>query len=381
MTIAFLTPEFPNSKTRTSGGIGTSLFNLTAALHHAGEQVIVMIYGQTVDAVFIENGIEIHLIRNRKFKYAAWYRNRKFLQHYINNEIASKKIDLVEAADWTGITAFMKLKAPLVIRFHGSDAYFCKLENRKQKFKNFLFEKLAVSNATAFIAPTDYAGKVSAAIFKITKRVQTIHYGLALENFTNDNPAQFERGLILHIGTIIRKKGVLELPEIFKKVAAVYPDARLVVIGPDAGDLQTQSESTWQLMAAKLDDSIKDKVAYLGKIPYEQVRDYIKKAHVCVFPTFAETMGMVTIESMAMSKAVVNSNIGWSQELIEDGISGFLVHPENHTLFSDRILTILNDDAFTLEMGRAARIRAQEQFDILKTVRQNIDFYQSVVNL
>jgi hypothetical protein len=68
---------------------------------------------------------------------ATWYQYRKFLQQYLNRVIAADKIDLIEAPDWTGITAFMKINAPLVVRFHGSDAYFCHLEHRKQKMKNF----------------------------------------------------------------------------------------------------------------------------------------------------------------------------------------------------------------------------------------------------
>ena len=46
-----------------------------------------------------------------------------------------ENIDIVEAADWTGITAFMKFNCPLILRLHGSDTYFCHLEKRKLKIK------------------------------------------------------------------------------------------------------------------------------------------------------------------------------------------------------------------------------------------------------
>jgi glycosyltransferase involved in cell wall biosynthesis len=42
----------------------------------------------------------------------------------------------------------------------------------------------------------------------------------------------------------------------------------------------------------------------------------MKQAQVCIFPSFAETLGMVTIESMALQKPVVNTSIGWAPELI-----------------------------------------------------------------
>jgi glycosyltransferase involved in cell wall biosynthesis len=108
------------------------------------------------------------------------------------------------------------------------------------------------------------------------------------------------------------------------------------------------------------------------------VQNHIRKAHVCLFPTFAETLGMVTIESMALQKPVVNSNIGWANELIEDGISGYLVHPQNHDLFAERIIALLNNPEWCREMGKTARRRVEEKFDIQKAVQQNIQFYQGI---
>lgn len=68
MKIAFLTPEFPHPKTGKSGGIGTSIFNLSNALIDLGHQITLLIYGQDKDEVFIENGISFHKIKNIKVK-------------------------------------------------------------------------------------------------------------------------------------------------------------------------------------------------------------------------------------------------------------------------------------------------------------------------
>ncbi|RDI58320.1 glycosyltransferase family 4 protein [Flavobacterium glaciei] len=380
MHIAFLTPEYPHERVAHAAGIGTSIKNLVVALSNEKIKVSVFVYGQQEDAVLIEQGITIHLIKNRKYKFMGWYFHRKYLQNYLNKYILYEQIDAVEAPDWTGITAFMHLKAPLVIRFHGSDTYFCHIEKRHQKAKNFWFEKLATKKAKAFIAPTTYAGNVSKELFGIkNKRVQTIHYGLELSLFENPNPKHFEKGLLLYIGTIIRKKGVFELPEIFKKVRMQFPDAKLILIGGDSSDVQTGSHSTWQLLQKEFDPHDLEKVSYLGKIPYQDIQNYIKQAHVCIFPSFAETLGMVTIESMALQKPVVNTNIGWAQELIVDGESGFLVHPQDHTLYADRILELLVDTNLCLTMGGNARKRVEAVFDIEKIAEQNILFYQSII--
>jgi glycosyltransferase involved in cell wall biosynthesis len=380
MKIALLTPEYPHPKTGISGGIGTSIKNLAVALVKNGCGVTVIVYGQKESTVFEDEGVIIHLIEDRKYHFAKWYWYRKHIQNYCNKIVKEQNIDILEAPDWTGITAFMNFKVPLVIRFHGSDTYFCHLENRHQKWKHFWFEKLAIQGAKAFIAPTTFAGAVSQKLFGINnKTIQTIHYGLELDKFENRSPEIYEKGLILYIGTIIRKKGVFELPEIFNLVRQQHPEARLVLIGGDSADIATQSESTWQLLQQEFQDQYLKKVTYLGKIPYEEVQDYIKKANICVFPSFAETLGMVTIESMAMQKPVVNSNIGWAKELMIDGESGYLVHPKNHVEYAAKINYILEDNQLAKKLGANARKRVGSIFDIEKIAVENIRFYKSLI--
>jgi len=379
MHIAFLTPEYPHEKITHAAGIGTSIKNLAVALAKKGCAVTVFVYAQKKDEVFVENGVVIHSIEDRKYPFAKWYLYRKHIQKYCNKIIKEQKINIIEAPDWTGITAFMQFKIPLVIRFHGSDTYFCHLENRPQKLKNYWFEKLAIQGAKAFIAPTTFAGDLSKKLFNIkNKIIKTIHSGLELQQFENPNPELYQKGLILYIGTIIRKKGVLELARIFNLVSKEHPEARLVLIGGDSFDIATQTASTWQLKQQQLTKEASEKVSYL--VPYQEVQHYIKKANVCVFPTFAETLGMVTIESMAMQKPVVNSNIGWAKELIVDGESGFLVHPKNHEEYAARITTILKDDILYNRIGNNARQRVESLFDIEKIAEENIDFFNSVIN-
>ncbi|WP_333808697.1 glycosyltransferase family 4 protein [Flavobacterium sp.] len=380
MHIAFLTPEYPHLKIKHAGGLGTSIKNLVVALVAKGVKVTVFIYGQPKSEVFEENGIVFHLISDKKYQLGKWFFYRKYLQNYINSVVKKEKIEVIEAPDWTGVTAFMNFTVPLVIRFHGSDTYFCHIENRKQKFKNRLFETLAIRKAKGFIAPTKYAGEVSAELFGLHKeQVKTIHYGLDLTQFDNEHPERFEKGLILYIGTIIRKKGVFELPDIFHKVRNQFPEAKLVLIGGDSGDVTTGSKSTWELVKQQFPEQDLEQVSYLGKIPYSEVQEYIKKANVCVFPTYAETLGMVTIESMAMKKVVVNSNIGWAKELMEEGKSGFLVHPANHEEFAQKISTILSDTDCNTKMGNEARLYVEAHFDITKKVVENINYYQHLI--
>ena len=379
--IAYITSEYPSLHVTHAAGIGTSIKNLAVALVEKGIKVSVFVYQQQEDAIYMEEGIIIHLLKTRHYKIFTWYHYRKFIQNYVNGYIEKEKIDIVEAPDWTGITAFMRLKAPLVIRFHGSDAYFCKLDKRKQKFKNFVFEKMALKNAKAYIAPTSFAGELTAKIFGLKKnKIKTIHYGLKLASFNNESPLIYNRNTILYIGTIIRKKGVFELAEIFNEVVKSNPSAKLILIGSDASDVRTGTKSTYSLVEKIFTSESLKQVNYLGKIPYSEVKEHIKKAHVCTFPSFAETLGMVTIESMALQKPVVNTSIGWAQELINNGKDGFLVHPSDIDLYAKRILTLLNDEMLCETIGKAARKQVEFKFDIDKNADVNLAYYKRVLN-
>ena len=381
MHISFLTPEYPHEKVAHAAGIGTSIKNLVVALAAKKIQISVFVYGQNHSEVFLENGIKFHLIKHKKYQFGTWFFYRKYLQNYINSYIKKDKINCIEAPDWTGITAFMNFKIPLIIRFHGSDAYFCNLENRKQKLKNYWFEKLALDKATAYIAPTKFAGNLTKKIFKIDAiKITVIHYGIDLEFFQNPNPELFQKKLILYIGTIIRKKGVLELPDIFKIVLEKNPEAQLVLIGGDAPDITTNSKSTWKIFQNQCTSESLKSITYLNKLDYKSIQNKIMNAHICVFPTFAETLGMVTIEAMAMKKPVITSTMGWTKELIIDNESGFLVDPKNHEEFANAINTIFENVSLLENIGNNARNRVENLFDIRKIVNQNIDFYQSIIS-
>ncbi len=381
MHIGYITPEYPHPKVSHAAGIATSIKNLATSLVKQGVKVTVFVYHQSKDAIIEADGVTIHLIKKQSFKFLTWYHYRILVNRYVNTIVEQEQIHLLEAPDWTGITAFMRFKVPLVIRFHGSDAYFCKLDGRKQKFKNFVFEKLALQKAKAYIAPTTFAGEETAKIFGLNRNsIKTIHYGLELDRFVNAHPEEFQPKTLLYIGTIIRKKGVLELAEVFNRLIDKDPNAQLLLIGGDSGDIKTGSSSTYALMQSLFSETAKAKVNYLGKIPYSEVQEHIKNTHVCTFPSFAETLGMVTIESMALQKPVVNTSIGWAQELIDDGVNGYLVHPTDIDGYVAAILKLFNDQALCLQIGKAARVKTERNFDIQTLVQQNIDYYTSIIN-
>jgi glycosyltransferase involved in cell wall biosynthesis len=377
MHIAFLTPEYPHPRTSPAAGLGTSIKNMATALVDKGVKISVFIFDQQEDEIFTENGIRLHFIKHRSFKILGWYLHRKFLQNYLNKHIAVDKIDAIEAPDWTGITAFMKLRCPLVIRMNGTDAYFCKLENRKQKQKNFWFEKLALQGADHLLSVSNFTAEETRKIFQLKKKIKTIPNSIDVKRFLPQQEKE-EKEVILYFGSLIRKKGVLELPGIFNRIVEQMPAAKFRLAGKDVRDIRT-GRSTRELMEEQLSPVAAKKVEWLGNLPYDNILEEIAKAQLVVLPSFAEALPMTWIEAMAMEKALVTSDIGWAQEVMIDGETGYTVDPNDHNLYADKVLEILNNPGLAKQVGKAARERVLEKFSTEVVVEENIAFYEGVV--
>ena len=378
MHLGFLTSEYPHSRTGPAAGIGTSIKNMTTALVEKGVEVSLFIYGQKDDDVFTEGGIKFHVIKHQKFKFFGWYLHRKFLQNYLNKYIAVDKINAIEAPDWTGITAFMAIRSPLVIRFHGSDTYFCHLENRPQQRKNFWFEKIALQGADYLLSVSRFTAEETKRLFDLKREITVIPNSIDTTNFLPQDE-KIVANSILYFGSIIRKKGVLELANIFNLVVEENPKARLILSGKDVKDQKT-GKSTKILVQELFSPEAATKVTWLGSLPYQQIQNEIAKANVVVLPSFAEALPMTWIEAMAMEKALVTSDIGWAKEVMVHGETGFTVDPKDHEGYADLILLLMSNSELAIEMGKAARERVLQKFTTEVVVEQNIKFYEGVVN-
>jgi glycosyltransferase involved in cell wall biosynthesis len=381
MKIAFLTPEYPHSSTGSTGGIGTSIKNLAAGLLAQGCTVRVLVYGQTKDAFFEDNGILIQQIKNVKLKGLSWLLTRKKLQRVINELYHKKEIDLVEAPDWTGITSFIRTKCPIVIRLHGSDTYFCHLDGRPVKWVNKFHEKRALQNANALLSVSQFTADLTNQLFGLVRRFTVIPNSIDTDSFANNNNNNNNNNnkTILYFGSLIRKKGLLELPLIFNEVIKTNPDVKLVLVGKDVPDIISGHVSTWGMMQEFFTPKALENVSYLGSVPYQEIQKYISEAALCVFPSFAEALPLSWLEAMAMQKSIVASNIGWATEIIDDGVNGFLVHPTNHKEYAMRIVTLLNDTNLMLTCGKSALSKVEEKFRINVISKKNIELYNSLI--
>ncbi|REG98285.1 glycosyltransferase family 4 protein [Flavobacterium aquicola] len=380
MKIAFLTPEYPHPRTGSSGGIGTSIRNLAKGLLSENCQVRVLVYGQKEESIFEDDGICIQQIKNVKLKGLSWYLTRKKIEKIINQLYKEKKIDLVEAPDWTGITSFIQpKKCPIVIRLNGSDTYFCNLDGRAVKWKNRFHEKVALKNADALLSVSQFTADKTNKVFGLKKQFTIIPNSIDITSFERSMTIPEVPNTVLYFGSLIRKKGLLELPYIFNELIKLNPAVKLILVGKDVPDIISGSSSTWQMMQPLFSEEALQNVNYLESVPYQEIQKYINEATVCVFPSFAEALPVSWIEAMAMQKAVVASNIGWATDVIDDEVNGFLIDPKNHLEYASKISTLLNNPSLRQQFGILGREKVIQKFSVSVVAEQSLAFYKSLI--
>lgn len=384
MHIAFLTPEYPHPRVRNAAGIGTSVKNLALGILEENtlsqkHTISIIVYGQEEDATLEEQGIKMYLIKQKSYGFGGFYRYRKHLNRQVNKLVRENAIDLIEAPDWTGITAFMKFKVPLVIRLHGTDTYFCALEKRTQKKKNYFFEKQAFKNASAITSVSAFTANQTKELFNLDTDITVIHNLINASLFCPRIKTS-EQQRILYFGSIIRKKGVLALAKAFNVLIEINPEVRLLFLGKDVKDSKEQ-KSTIELIKELLSEKAIERIQFISQVPYEQVQEYIGEASVVCLPSYAEAFPMTWLEAMAMEKPMVTSNIGWAPEIMEDQKTGLLVDPDQTEDLANALNYLLKNREVAEVYGKNARKRLLDNFSREDIVAQNMTFYKKVLSV
>lgn len=145
---------------------------------------------------------------------------------------------------------------------------------------------------------------------------------------------------LLFSGRIHRgEKGLDRLVEI----AAAVPDVRFLIVGDGPH-------------RRSLERDLGPRAEFTGVLSGEPLAAAYRRADMFVFPSKHDTFGQVVMEAMATGLPVVVTDQGGPQELVDDGVTGFVADDD---LFIERVEALASSSDQRLRMGRAGRLAAE----------------------
>jgi N-acetyl-alpha-D-glucosaminyl L-malate synthase BshA len=181
--------------------------------------------------------------------------------------------------------------------------------------------------------------------------------------------ARPDERLLVHLSNFRPVKRVLDVIEVFARVARVLP-ARLLMIG-DGPD-----RSAAEFLALRL--GVGDRVDFVGK--QENVNELLPLADLMLMPSEMESLGRAARGGQAGRGPPVATRVGGVPELIDDGVNGLLFDVGDLDSMADGAISILSDPALLERMSTASRRTAQDHFCASRIIPLYERYYERIVH-
>jgi len=192
-------------------------------------------------------------------------------------------------------------------------------------------------------------------------KLKIVHCGVEPEYYGGAGRDVFGKR-VLFVGRLVAVKGVRLLIEAVGQLRRSHPDLKLTIVG-DGSERAALEALTSEL-------GLTDLVTFAGYRPQHAVADILRDTDMLVLPSFAEGVPIVLMEAMASRLPVIASQVAGVPELVEDGVTGFLVPPGDQVALANRLDALLSQPRLAAEMGKSGRIKVERDFDIEKEAAQ-----------
>ncbi len=171
----------------------------------------------------------------------------------------------------------------------------------------------------------------------------------------------------LFVGRFTNQKGVDTLVRVIHRTMKTRPNvpwkARMVGDGPLLETIQS--------MVAEL--GLADHFEFPGWLDRQQMLAEYQRADVLTFPSRFEGMSNVVLEAISCGLPILSTRIAGTDELVEDGVNGFLTAVDDIDALSDRLGQLVDDEPLRLRMGEASRRLVLEKWSWTQRAQQLVD--------
>jgi glycosyltransferase involved in cell wall biosynthesis len=202
--------------------------------------------------------------------------------------------------------------------------------------------------------------------------VMLIPNGVNVRRFTpvhpDTNVAEQEQ-VVVCVSRLSYEKGIDVLLQAWYLVHQQAPEAHLIIVGN--GALREQLERMSQALG------IETSVEFAGRqidIPAQ-----LHRGMLSILPSRVEGMPNALLEAMACGLACVATRVSGSEDIIQHGVNGLLVEPEDYEGMATALLLLLRNTDLVRQFGHAARCTIEQRYAIEHVTDMHLRLYQKLV--
>jgi len=182
------------------------------------------------------------------------------------------------------------------------------------------------------------------------QKVGVIYNGINIEHFRPGAVPRVNNNFtILCASRLSRRKGFNYVIDAFDIIHEKYPDIKLVIAG---GEGNAEEELKDQAKKLKLES----KIIFTGFVtPNTEFLKYYNTSDVFVFPSLNEGMSNNMLEAMASGMPIIMTPTGGAEELIKDGVNGYIVKFKDSADIAEKLEKLINNPELCKKMGEESR--------------------------
>lgn len=163
---------------------------------------------------------------------------------------------------------------------------------------------------------------------------------------------------VLFLSHLIRSKGMLVLIEACAILKARDTNFHCTIAGGDAEMKQKEVEEIVRLR------ELTDLISFTGPVYGEKKVVLMKSADILAHPSFNDCYPLVLLEAMSLSLPIISTFEGAIPEIVDTGITGFLVPSKDPKSLADKLEILIKDPELRDKMGAAGREKFEREFTL-----------------
>ena len=368
MKILQLTRQFLPAQ----GGIESVVEGLSGALQHKGHTVqvatlrLVFSSGVMAPAESVEAGLTVRRMRH-------WGPRRYPVALAALKAIRGYDLVHIHAIDFfVDYLSLLRLlhRVPLVVSTHGG-FFHTEWASALKKIYFKTVTRKSLGGVGAVVCVSQHDGEMFSSIVP-PERIRVIENGADIDRFWSLKK-KVEPGLMLGISRLAENKRVYKVLEAMALLRHRYPRLRLEWVGADFSLLRAGIERR------VVELGLTGRVRFRGSASREELYQLLERAHLFVSASSYEGFGLATIEAMSAATVVVVTAVGAHPDVIQDGVSGFLMDRDASglSLHIEHVLSLSQQKL--AQIGNAAR-EATRRFSWMQIAPRYEQLYREVMD-